>query len=480
VAYNAVLLERRRVLHERAAQAIETRFRDRLEERYRELAHHYSRSGNTKKAVEYLSLAGQQAIQRSAYPEAISLLTMGLEVLQTLPDTHERSRQELDVQISLGQASSAMKGHAAPDVERAYTRARVLCQQVGETAQLYLVLGGLRTLYEQRGELAKARELAEQLLRLAQRAHDPMRLERAHTVLGQTLFFLGEFAPERASLERGMALYNPKGDRPLAVGSSGQIQAVTSRRHAAWTPWYLGYPDQALQRSHEAIALAQKLPHPYSLAYALSYAAMLHCLRREDQLARERAEATIALSREQGFTHRWAAGMMLRGWALARQGQPEEGITQLRQRQAASQATGAEVALGHAPALLAEVYGCMGQADKGLRLLGQVLRRAPTLEARYHEAELHRLTGELLLARAAEHDAEAEASFQQALTVARGQQAKSLELRAAMSLSQLWQQQGKRDDARELLEPIYGWFTEGFDTPDLQEAKALLDESATL
>jgi class 3 adenylate cyclase/predicted ATPase len=478
IAYQSLLKRTRQQYHQRIAQVLEEGFPEIATAQPELLAQHYTEASLPEQAIPYWQRAGQQALQRSAYPEAISLLTRELQVLHILPETSERDRQELDVQITLGQALSATKGHAAPEVIQVYTRARALCEPVGETTQRFAVLGGLRTLYEQRGELTKARELAEQLLHLAQSTDDQAHLERAYTVLGQTLFFLGEFVPARASLEWAMALYDPAGDRAVAVGSSGQIQAVTSRRWSARTLWYLGYPDQALQRSHEAIALAQELPHPYSLTYALNFAAILHCLRREDQSAQERAEAAIALSREQGFTQQLAAGMILRGWALAMQGQHEKGGAQLRQGLAARQAAGAEVGLGHSPALLAEAYGRIGRVGEGLSLLGEVLRRAQKVEERYHEAELYRLNGELLLARDTAHDAEAETNFQQALTVARRQQVKSLELRAAMSLARLWQQQGQRQEARDLLAPIYGWFTEGFDTADLREAKGLLDEWA--
>jgi predicted ATPase len=241
--------------------------------------------------------------------------------------------------------------------------------------------------------------------------------------------------------------------------------------------WSLGYPDQALRRSREALTLAQELSQPFSLAFVLSQAAHLHHLRREEQATQERAEAGIALAREQGFS-RWEAwGTILGGWALAAQGQREAGIAQIRQGLAAWQATGQELGRPFLLAMLAEVYGKVGQAEAGLRVIAEALVLMDKIGERYQEAELYRLQGEILLVQAgARHQVqEAEARFHQALDVARRQQAKSWELRASLSLSRLWQQQGKRAEARQLLAPIYNWFTEGFDTADLREAKGLLE-----
>jgi len=245
--------------------------------------------------------------------------------------------------------------------------------------------------------------------------------------------------------------------------------------YAARTQWLLGYPEQAVQRSHEALSLAQRIAHPFSLAHALCFAAGIHQFRREGQAVQEQAEAAMALSTEQGFASRLALGILLRGWALAEQGQGEAGLAQMRQGLAARHAIGEDVDRAYYLALLAEGYGKAGRTMEGLHVLTEALAVMDSIEEHYYEAELCRLKGALLLMHSAEQDAEAEACFQQALAVARRQQAKSLELRAAMSLARLWQQQGKRDEARALLAPIYGWFTEGFDTADLQEAKVLLD-----
>jgi predicted ATPase len=300
------------------------------------------------------------------------------------------------------------------------------------------------------------------------------------------LNYLGEFAATQAHFAQGIAIYDPDQHRSHAV-RYGQDPGVACRYYAGVTLWWLGYPDQALQMSHEALMLAQELGHPYSLGSALAFAAWLHHLRREGHLTQERAEAAIALGVEQGLAVFPVMGTIFRGWALAqrsaepatRHRQREEGIAQMRQGLTAWRATGAAVFQPYGLALLAEAYAKVGQLDEGLTLLAEALAMINDKGERRWEAELYRLKGELLLhAECGAQNATltAEACFQQALDVARQQQAKSWELRAVMSLSRLWQRQGKRDAARQLLAPIYGWFTEGFDTADLQEAKALLEE----
>jgi predicted ATPase len=483
VAYNSVLTERRRVLHERAARAIEELYRDRLEEHYSDLAHHYSRSGNIEKAVEYLKLAGQQAAQRSANAEAVSHLTTALELLKALPDTPDRAQQELVVQTTLGPALSNTKGPAAPEVLHAYARARELCQEVGETPQRFQVLRGLWYFYLHRVELQTARELGEQLLTLAQHGGDTALLLEAHYALGNTLNYLGEFAAARAHLEQGIALYDRQQHRAHAF-RYGQDPGVICHAYAALTLWWLGYPEQAVRRSHQAVTLARELAHPFSLGIALVFAAWLHLLRRAGPLTQECAEATIALAAEHGFTVLLAQGTIYRGWALAEryaepaagQRQREEGITQMQRGLAAWRATGAKVFRPYGLALLAEASAKLARHEAALTLLAEALGMTNETEERRWDAELYRLKGELLRARATEQDTEAETCFRQALDIARHQQAKSWELRAVTSLSRLLHQQGKKEEARQMLAEIYGWFTEGFDTADLRQARVLLEE----
>jgi predicted ATPase len=449
--------------------------------------------------VEYLQRAGQQAVQRSAYTEAISLLATALELLKTLPEAPERTQQELSLQITLSVPLAFTKGPAAPEVEQTYTRALELCRQTGETPQLFLVLHGLWQLYILRAELQKAHELGEQLLSLAQRGHDLALFPEAHRVLGESLLHLGELIPAREHLEQGIALYRPQQHRPGALLYELD-SGVTCPSFAACALWFLGYPDQALKRGQTALTLAQELSHPPSLAFALILTDYLHQFRREGQRTQERAEAVIALSTEHGFTFYSALGTLLRGWALAEQGQAEEGIAQMCQGLDIWRATGAALQWPLRLALLAEAHGKEGQAEEGLNMLAEALTLVDKTGERVWEAELYRIKGELTLQQfkiqgsrfkveessefgvpstqplTPSTQAEAEECFLKAIEVAQKQQAKSWELRASTSLARLWQHQGKRAEAHKLLSDVYNWFTEGFDTKDLQEAKALLDE----
>jgi class 3 adenylate cyclase/predicted ATPase len=478
VAYNSLLIERRKILHEQTGQALEALFHSQLEDHYGDLAHHYSRSGNTEKAVEYLHLAGQQAVQRSANAEAISHFTTALELLKTMPESPERIQQELVLQTLLGPVLMVTKGQAAPETGAAFSRAHELCRQIGETPHLFSVLVGLRRFYSGRKDLQTARELAQQMLSLAQHARDPALLVEAHHALGNVLFWSGEFVAAQAQVEQGIAFHDPQQHRSLAF-LYGLDPGVNCRNFAANVLWFLGYPDQALKRSPEALTLARELAHPHSLAFALAFAATLHQYRREEQATQERAEALITLATEHGFQV-LAWGTVLRGWALAEQGQAEEGIAQIRQGLAAAQGTGGERLRRYLLTLLAGAHEKAGQIEEGLSVLADLLVEDKEGE-RFYEAEMYRLKGELTLKSKVrgpryQVEKEAEECFLQAIEIARRQSAKSLELRVVLSLSRLWQQQGKREEARRMLAEIYGWFTEGFDTADLKEAKALLEE----
>lgn len=481
VARNSMLTEQRAVLHERTAQAIEALYPTRLKEYCSELAHHYSQSGNVPKAVEYLHCAGQQAFQHSASLEAIRHLGSALELLKRLPDTPERAEQELALELAIGPALMAARGYAAPEVEATYARALALCDQVGEASQLFPALLGLRTYYQLRAEYATARELGERLLRIAQNTRDPALLVEAHSALGATLFFQGDLATALAHHEEALALYWP-GLLHTRAFVSGLDPGIRSLTFVAWILWYQGHADQAGKPGQEALALARKMSHPFSLVHCLVFTAELHQFQRDAQQTRESAEAAMALATEQGFPFWLAWAPILRGWALAVQGNSEDGIAQIRQGLAAYRATGAERERSYFLALLAECYGNAGQADAGLNVLDEALAIVDRTGERFHEAELHRLKGELMLHASGmegdppAHAGEAEVCFHKAIAVARHQGAKSLELRAILSLARLWQRQGKAAAARQHLAQICGAFTEGLATTDLPLARALLDE----
>jgi predicted ATPase len=474
-AYQSLLRSTRQRYHQRTVQMLEVQFPETVETQPELVAHHYTEAGLAEHAIPYWQRAGQRASERSAHVEAIGHLTKGLEVLQALPDTPERTPQELDLQIALGQALLATKGQAALDVGHTYNRARELCQQVGETSQLFRVLYGLYHFHLVRAELQTARELSEELLTLAQHIQDPTYLLGAHFLLGGSWFLLGEHTAAREHMEQSLTLYD---HQPHHAHTSlfGWDLGIFCQ---AWLPhalWHLGYPDQALAMSHEGLAQAQGLSHPFTLAAVLDYGAMFQQFRLEPRVVHEQAETAIVLCTEQKFAYYLAWGTTLQGWAQVAQGQNEEGLAQMRHGLAALRATGAALRLPYYLALLAEACGRTGQAEEGLTLLAEALALVHKTGEAWTEPELHRLKGELLLSLSADNHAEAEGCFHQALAAARRQQAKSLELRAATSLSRLWQQQGKRVEAHQLLAEIYGWFTEGFDTADLQDAKALLEE----
>ncbi|MBI3250070.1 MAG: hypothetical protein HYZ50_26545 [Deltaproteobacteria bacterium] len=425
------------------------------------LAHHYTEAGLREQAIPYWQQAGQRAVVRSANVEAITHFTKGLELLRTLPDTSERAQQELTLQLAVGALLIVTKGWAASEVGEVYARARALCRQMGETPQLFPVLEGLSNFYQVRGELPTSRELAEELISLAQTVQDSALLVVAHGAMGSALLHMGEPAASLEHLEQGIALHNPQQHRSHAAS----LQSL-----AAVNLWVLGYPDQALKRTYEALALAQELSLPFNLCFALAWTASLHQYRREGQLAQERAEAAMALASEQEFSLLLAAGTITRGWALADQGQEAEGIAQLRQGLDAYWAMRAEVVRPQFLALLAETQGKVGQVEEGFQVLEEATAVMRKTEQHHWEAELYRLKGELTLQQlpvascqlsvtdprplTPNPQAEAEECFLQALGVARKQQAKSLELRAAMSLARLWQQQGKKTSPTDIVRDL--------------------------
>ena len=478
VAYNSVLIERRKLLHERAGQSLESMFAEQLDDHLGDLAHHYSHSDNFGKAVEYLGRAGQQALQRSVYADTLSSLSAALNLLQRLPDSPERIQQELLLLMAIGPALIAIKGRAAPEVERTYTRARGLCERLGDRPELFPALLGLWYVHLLRAELRTAYELAEQLLRRAQSAHDPALLLYARYALGVVSFRMGEFLLAREHFETAISLYDPQRHRPLISHYLVADAGVICLSYAAWTLWHLGYPDQALKRGNEALRSARALSLPLSLAFAEVFFVILLQYRREASAAQEPAECVVALCAEHEFPDWLGQATGLRGWTMAEQGHNEEGIAQIQEGLAAYRATGAELNRPYFLCLLAEACTKSGRLDDGLSALREALVAANEHENRHHEAEMHRLKGELLLKQNDSNTAEVQNRFKRAIEIAQRQRAKSWELRATMSLARLLAKEGRRDEGRTMLAEIYCWFTEGFDTADLRDAKTLLDELA--
>jgi DNA-binding winged helix-turn-helix (wHTH) protein/predicted ATPase len=466
-------------LHRLIAMREETGYGERAGEVATELAHHYSRANDKNKAIQYFQLAGQRAIKRAAMIEAEHHFADALELLSELPENVERDRSELELQLALGPALIAVKGWAASETERAYTRAQELCDRLGDSPELFPALFGIWAMYLVRGELQKANALAEQLRRRADGAEDPALMLYARVAQGVTSYFRGDFTSAREHLEMGISIYDPERHRPLIL-RYGFDAAVWCLCYAVWTLWHLGYSDQALERSDEALALAQKRFHPINLAHSGLVVGILRQFRREARAAKVTAESVIALSAEQGLTDygAWATG--LRGWAMAQQGHNEEGIAHLQEALAAPRATGAELLRPYLLCLLAEARMETGRLDDGLSALTEALTAVDENEIRFYEAETHRVKGELLLlSQDDSNTAEAQGCFKRAIEIARKQSAKSWELRATTSFARLLDRQGHREEARTKLAEIYNWFTEGFDTLDLKEAKTLLVELFT-
>jgi predicted ATPase len=463
--------------HQRIAQVLEERFPETVENQPELLAYHFTEAGLNEQAVGYWQQAGEKAVQRSANAEAITYLNQGLKVLKTLPDTTQRAQRELTLLMTLGQPLINMKSTAAPEVEQTFHRAQVLSQQVGTTSDTFRVLNALRSFYLNCGELEAARELNAHMLRIAQDLQEPLSLLNAHAAFGHTLVHLGEFKTAQTHLEQGLTVNAFRYPRsPLPLSTSGQDLETFSLSWLACTLWFLGYPEQAVQRSNEALALAQAREHLFNLVNTFNYCIRLHRWRGERQIVEERLEASMTLSIEYGFAQQAAIGKIERGFVLTEHGNSKEGLTLMHQGLAAYRATGVVARQPWYLAELAEAHGKVGQAEEGLTALTEALALVHRTNERWYEAELHRLNGVLLLQQSPDNATEAEACFQKAIAIAQNQSAKSWELRAATSLARLWQSQGNRDEARELLAPVYEWFTEGFDTADLIDAKALLDE----
>jgi class 3 adenylate cyclase/predicted ATPase len=471
-AYQSLLKSTRQQHHQRIAQTLESRFSETVSAQPELLAHHYTEAGLTAQAIPYWQAAGQRALQRYANNEAATHARRGLELLSTLPETPQRAKQELSLQILLGPALSCV--HGPQSVEHIYARACELARHVGSTPGLFPALSGLQYAQIVRGQMHRAQALAEEFLGLAEPTHDPLILAVGHRMLAYTAWWQGDVIDVRDHSAQGLGFYNRDQHRTCVVNYA-QDSGVLCGYLSAFAEWALGYPTRAVQAMERTLAHARGLEHPYSVAITLMMSAQLSQLRRDPECARTQAEAAIAVSREHGLDAVELWCLLPRGWALAEQGEVTKGIADIREGMERRRAHGIGAVWPWFFALLAEAYGKVGQLGEGLTALQEALQWVQRNDERLYEAEVYRIRGELLLKQDVPDTVEAEQCFQRALQVARQQQAKSWELRAAMSLSRLWQQEGKHDDARELLMPVYGWFTEGFDTADLQDARVLAD-----
>lgn len=474
-AYATLLRAQRKALHARLARILEEKFPETADKEPELLARHYTGAMLPEPAIRYWRKAGEQSLQRFANAEAISHFSEALRLLLTLPESFERDQQELDLQICLGATCTAAKGFAAPEVEAAYMRARALSERLTDSEHVFSVWRGLWVFDLVRARWQQARQLAAQMLAVSQREDSSGYRLEAHRAMGVTLLWLGDFVRARDHLKQAHTLYDPKQHHAHAL-RYGNDPGVACLVHEAYVLWVLGYPDQALARSEQALALARHSNHPFSRAQALLYRSFLHQHRREAEAAGRFAKETERLAAEQGFPFWLAESIIVQGWALAQTGAAAQGLELLRNGLDDFLATGAEMDRPRWLATLAETYGRNGLPDAGLTTLDDALAAMESTGERFYEARLYGLRGIMLLQRSGSHAAaEAENCFLSSLRVARQQDAKSWELSAAISLARLWCEQGKRRDARDLLKPVYDWFTEGFDTGDLREAEAVLD-----
>jgi predicted ATPase len=457
-----------------AARALLRHYREKSGDRAADLAVLFEVARDPAQATDHYLIAAENAARLFAHLEAVTLARRGLAQLQKLPDTPDRARPEIRLQLTLGVQLQVVQGYAAPEAEHIYDRARTLCEQFEESPSLFRVLWGLWMFYLVRPDLGKARELAERLFTLAQ---DQAQHLQAREALVVTFLHLGDPGAARDHMEQTIALYDPRCHSSL-TDLYGQDPAVTCLAFGAVALWLLGYPDQGVQRSREAVALGRELRQPNTLGLALYFGAILRQYRREPPAVQESAEAASAIAAEHGISLWQVVGQVMCGWALAEHDQADSSIARIRRGLTDWQATGGETHRPYHLALLAEALGWAGQIEEGLGALAEALALAHRTGEGFHAAELHRLRGELLLRQDTAEGTcrEAEACFRQAFAIARRQQARSLELRAAMSLTRLYQKQGRPAEARQMLAECCGWFTEGFDTPDLREAKALLEQ----
>ena len=464
--------QQRVAIHLRVVAALEALYGDNLAEHCEELAHHAVASGDAGKAVPYLLQAGEKAKRADDNPAAIDHFGRALDLLRSLPGGPERDRRELELQLALGTPLVHTRGHSAPEVAAAYARAYELSRDAGDAISHFHALLGLRRYHLHRAELGEALKLEEQLLASAREIPDPAYLARAHAMRGEVLLRTGAFAAarEHAAMASASRLSSAQRlDQSLLFGNDN---ATLGGAVLAQASWYVGYPDRALAQIRQVLADARQTDHPFSLVVALYWSATIHRLRREPLAVREMTKTLLEVAQGHGFPLFAAVGAIDDGWALVAE-DPRAGIERIRQGVAMCGAFDLDLLMTGAHAALAEAWINAREPGAGLSDIAEGITLAEQTGEEQWLAEFHRLQGELLALE--EEDAEqVEASFQRALQVSRRQQARSLELRAAVSLARLWQRQGRLGEARQLLEPLYAWFSEGFDTVDLVDARALL------
>ena len=471
-AYERIPISRRIRWHKQIGQCLEKSYQDQTSDIAAELATHFSQSNDIERAIIYLRTAGENAAQLHAYQEACTYLQDALTLIAKLPDTTERREKELQIQVALSPALVANKGYAAYEVEQAYSRAVQICQQACDKEQGFPALWGLWNVYLVRAQEYRAFELAEQLLQLANELKKPEFLLEAHDAMAQSYCYLGELDKTHHHLEQALSIYDPQQHHALAAIYGEEDAGVACHLYMGWVLCLLGYPEQALEQQHKGLILAQKLSDPHSEAMALFFEAVLHKLRREGKQLYASGEKLAAIANEYDLPYWLSCGVVTQGWGLAEQGRYEEGLLQIERGIRLTEASGAAAARPFYIVPLAQVQYDSGKVDEALKTVNQGLDLCQSLGERHWQAELYRLKGLFLI----DQQEEVEGHFQQSLTIAQKQKAKLWELRTTISLCRLWQQQNKHAQALDPLTKIHKWFSEGFEIPDLVEAKALLEE----
>ncbi len=442
------------------------------------MAHHYTEAGLAEQAIGYWQQAGQRAIERSANAEAIGLLERGLRLIETLPESPDRVRKEIAFRVALGVPLMTTVGVMSHEAEQNYLRARTLCEEVGDNAHLFPVLWGLWMSLQTQSQLHSACEIADQLLTVSQQVNDSTLRLQAYHCQWTSRFQRGELSAALEHTEQGAALYRADEHHASTHTYGGHDPGACSHNVGAIVLWLLGYAEQARKRQDTALALSRDLGHPVTQFDALGNDVLLRVFQRDGRAVRRSAEAVLNFGGgEIKFLHNTEIAMGALGWALVEQGEMETGLALIRESVPPLLEHGVSWS-GANLSVIAMILARHGEVEEGLELVTETLASAQRDDVRWWEAELHRIKGEILLVRAPDASDEVEDCFNQALDIARKQSARSLELRAATSLARLWQEQSKLQEARDLLAPIYGWFTEGFETRDLKDAKALLDELA--
>jgi serine/threonine protein kinase/predicted ATPase len=476
--YNALVKTRRQQFHQRIAEALEAHFPQTVDTQPELLAHHFSEAGMPRQGVDYWLKAGLRSRDRSAHREAIGHLTAGLAVLRTLEETRARDERELQLLTALAPAHIAARGYAAPEVGPVLLRARELCQRIDDPQQLFATMLGMWEWRLVRGDVRQCVDLAADGMALAERANEPGTWMEAEFMPGATMFYRGQFADSRAHHEHALSAYDDRARTRFWTAYTGHYAGVTHRCYLALDLWHLGFPDQARQVDRDTRALARTIGHAFSLGHALDFTAFLYHYCRLAAEVRSAAEEELALATEQGFQLWHALGTLHKGGAVLLEGQPADALPLLLKGYSEFQATGAGVRIPCYLGMLGDAYTQCGRFEDAQKALSEGLATAEKNDDRCHEAELHRLSGELLLAQSPNDSAAAENCFRAAIEISRRQQSRAWELRSTMSLARMRQRQGLRAEARAALAAIHGTYTEGLTTPDLVEAAALLDSLA--